>query len=354
MADGKVRLGVLGVGSWTAVNHLPAIEGRDEVEWVAAVDTDPDRRRNVQARFPFGLVTESVEDALGAGVDAVIVGSTPNAHHALTKAALEAGAHVLCEKPFTTSAAEAWELVRLAEERGKHLLTAFGWNYTPMVRRAEALLAANPIGEIEHLQIHMATALREMYLKVMPVWGRPEEFLPIPSSYTSLERGAGYNQAQLSHAYGLALWLTRLRAKRLFAFMSTLGSEVDLHDTVSIEFTNGAIGSVSGTTCPLGSNDNKHQLDIRIFGSDGQLLLDFDREMIWLYRDPVTDFRLVVPDGAGAYECTGPANTLLELALGRDVENRSPGWLAAQATEMTAAGYDSWRSGRAEEIDTSL
>jgi predicted dehydrogenase len=350
----KVRLAVLGVGSWTAVNHLPAIEARGDVEWVAAVDTDPERRRNVAARFPFGLVTESVDEALATGVDAVIVGSTPNAHHALVRAALESGANVLCEKPFTTSGREAWELVRLAESGGQHLLTAFGWNYTPMVRRAEALLAANPIGTIEHIQVHMATALREMYLKVMPVWGRPEEFLPIPSSYTSLERGAGYNQAQLSHAYGLALWLTRLRARRIFAFMSTLGSEVDLHDAVSIEFTNGATGSISGTTCPLGSNDNKHQLDIRIFGSEGQLLLDFDREMIWLYKDAATDFRLVLPDGAGAYECTGPANALLDLTLGHDVENRSPGWLAAQATEMTAAGYDSWRSGRAEDIDTSL
>lgn len=38
----KVRLAVLGVGSWTAVNHLPAIEGRDDIEWVAAVDPDPE------------------------------------------------------------------------------------------------------------------------------------------------------------------------------------------------------------------------------------------------------------------------------------------------------------------------
>ena len=136
--------------------------------------------------------------------------------------------------------------------------------------------------------------------------------------------------------------------------MSTVGAEVDLHDAVSIEFTNGATASVSGTVCPLGSNDNKHQLDVKIFGSDGQLLLDFDQEMIWLYKDAVNDYRLVVPDGAGFYECDGPANTLVDLTLGHDVENRSPGWLAAQATEMTAAGYDSWRSGKAEEIDLSL
>jgi predicted dehydrogenase len=56
----RARLAVLGVGSWTAVNHLPALEGRDDIEWVAAVDTDPERRRNVQARFPFSLVTDDV------------------------------------------------------------------------------------------------------------------------------------------------------------------------------------------------------------------------------------------------------------------------------------------------------
>ena len=350
----KVRLAVLGVGSWTAVNHLPAIEGRDDVEWVAAVDTDPERRRNVAARFGFGLVTESVDEALGAGVDAVIVGSTPNAHHALTRAALESGAHVLCEKPFTTSAHEAWELVRLAEQRGRHLLTAFGWNYTPMVRRAEALLTANPIGTIEHLQIHMATALREMYLKIMPVWGSPRSScrsleLHEPRAGRGLQPGpalACVRPCPVAHAAPRASGSSRScrpSARRWICTTPSRSSSRTARPGPS-RAPRAAWGrTTTGTSWTSGR-----------FGSEGQLLLDFDREMIWLYRDPVTDFRLVVPDGAGAYECTGPANTLLDLALGQDVENRSPGWLAAQATEMTAAGYGSWRSGRAEDIDTSL
>lgn len=347
----KVRLAVLGVGSWTATNHLPAIEGRPDIEWVAAVDTSADRRANVERRFGFGLVTDDPAQALALGVDAVIVGATPDVHHALAKAALEAGAHVLCEKPFTTSAQEAWDLVRLADQRQRHLVTSYGWNYTTFVRKAEALLRSHPIGTVEHLQIHMATTLREMYQKVMPVWGRPAEFLPIPSSYTSLERGAGYNQAQLSHAYGLAFWLADLRASSVFAYMSNPDADVDLHDAVSVRFTNGAIGSVSGTVCPMGANHNKHQFDVRIFGSEGQLILDLDRELIWLYRDPTHDFRLQVDEGAGMYECDGPANSLIDLALGREVENRSPGWLAARATELTAASYDSWRTGLPVDID---
>ena len=85
----------------------PAIEGRDDVEWVAAVDTDPERAAT-WPRFPVRSRTERVDEALETGVDAVIVGSTPDAHHALAKAALESGANVLCEKPFTTSGREAW------------------------------------------------------------------------------------------------------------------------------------------------------------------------------------------------------------------------------------------------------
>jgi predicted dehydrogenase len=253
---------------------------------------------------------------------------------------------VLCEKPFCRTADEAWELVELARRQGVELLTAFGWNYAPLTARVKELLDRHGIGVVEHVQIHMATALREMYQAVMPVWGRPPEFLPVPSSYTKLEKGAGYMQAQIAHALGLALYLTPLRAESVFALMASPGAEVDLHDAVSIRFRGGAIGSVSGACCPLGANENKHQLEVRLFGSEGQLLLDYDRELAWLYRDPQTDVRLEVAPGEGAYRGEGPANALVDLALGLPVENRSSGELAAATTEIVAAAYASRESGR--------
>jgi predicted dehydrogenase len=340
-----VRLAVLGAGSWTCVNHLPAIEGREDVEFVACVDTLDDRRAHVRERFPFDVVTDDVEEGLATRPDAVIVGATPDAHYPLVRAALEADCHVLCEKPFTTSGAEAWELVELARERGRHLLVAFGWNYVPMTIKAKALLDEYGIGTPQHLQIHMATALREMYQAVMPVWGRPKEFLPIPSSYTSQAKGAGYNQAQISHALGLALYLVPLRGESVFALMANPDAEVDLYDAISVRFSDGAIASVSGACCPLGANENKHQMEIRAFGSEGQLLLDYDRELAWLYRDESRDVRLDLEPGAGTYECDGPANTLADLALGKPSVNRSPGELAALTTEIVQAAYASWKSG---------
>jgi predicted dehydrogenase len=321
----RIRLAVLGAGSWTCVNHLPEID--------------------------FNLVTDDVQRALDEQPDAVIVGATPDAHFELTKAALEAGANVLCEKPFCTSADQAWALVELAQQRQLELLTAFGWNYQQIVEDVRRLLAEHGIGTCEHIQIHMATALREMYQEKMPVWGRPPEFLPVEGSYTRLAKGAGYAQAQLSHALGLALWLFPGRGERVFAFMNNPDAEVDLHDAIALRLRDGCTVSLSGACHPLGANQNKHQMEARFFGADGQLLLDLDRELAWLYRDEATDIRLEEPEGAGAYTGAGPASALIGLTVGEQgAENRSPGELAARVTEIIQAAYQSWRTGNPEPI----
>jgi predicted dehydrogenase len=100
----------------------------------------------------------------------------------------------------------------------------------------------------------------------------------------------------------------------------------------------------------LGANDNKHQLEIRLFGDEGQLILDYDREQVWLYRDGGEEIRLDVEAGEGAYTGGGPVGALIDLALGRAVENRSSGELAATTTEIIEATYRSWHSGQAETI----
>jgi predicted metal-dependent phosphotriesterase family hydrolase/predicted dehydrogenase len=355
----KVRLAVFGPGSFLCTNHLPAIEGRDDVELVAAVGRSPERLRDVQERFGFPLVTDNVARALELHPDAVIVGATPDAHRALAGAALEAGAHVLCEKPFTTRAQDAWDLVELARRRGVHLLTAYGWNYTPMVRNAKALLDEHGVGTVEHMQIHMASTLRELFQgKIDEIfaetegnpWARPPQFRSRLSTYTKLETGAGYNQGQISHALGVALWLAPLRGESVFAFMNSLGEEIDFHDAIALRFRGGACASISGACAPRAANNNKNQMEVRIFGSEGQLILDLDREFTWLYKDPDHDYRLPMEGMDGTYVCDGPANTLIDLALGRPVENCSPGELGAKSTEITEAAYLSWRTGRAEPV----
>ena len=88
--------------------------------------------------------------------DVVVVGSPPGYHFAQSKAALEAGADVMCEKPFTLNPADAWELDATTKRTGKQLFVSYGWNYRPMVIQAHRLMHEDVgIGEIEHVSIHM-------------------------------------------------------------------------------------------------------------------------------------------------------------------------------------------------------
>ena len=82
--------------------------------------------------------------------------------------------------------------------------------------------------------------------------------------------------------------------------MTNPGADVDLHDAIAIRMTNGASASVSGACSPLGANNSKHQMEVRLFGSEGQLIIDLDREFVWLYRDADHDFTLPVKPGDGA------------------------------------------------------
>src|SRR5207253_10443904 len=96
--------------------------------------------------------------------------------------------------------------------------------------------------------------------------------------------------------------------------------------------------------------DNKNELAMRAIGSDGQFACDLQRELVWLYRAGGEDVRLPVQEGDGVYDCDGPPNALVDLALGRDVRNWAPGELGARPVEIPDAAYRSAASGKAEPV----
>ena len=104
---GKVRVGIIGAGSWAASNHIPVLKDRDDVELVVACRQGEEELALLKDQFGFEHVTENYEDALGHELDAAIVASPSGFHFEHAKAALESGANVLCEKPFTIEPAHA-------------------------------------------------------------------------------------------------------------------------------------------------------------------------------------------------------------------------------------------------------
>jgi len=347
----KLRLGVIGAGSWAISSHLPNFaKRRDDVEFVA-VCRKGDLLQKVKDDWGFQVASERYEDVIDAGIDICLVASPHGVHYEHAKAALESGAHVLCEKPFTVDPAHAWDLVDIAKRGDRHLLLSFGWNYRPAMREAKRLMDEQGIGEVEQSALQMASVCRELLANLGDYPGAAPESVPEEGTWTDPRNGGGYAQAQLSHALGAALWLSGLRGESAFALMkSVLGAPVEHHDAVVIRYDNGSIGTMSGGSCHLGAGGNRHQLEFRAIGSEGQLMIDLERDEFWLFRTDGFEVGPELPKNALFYDCDGPPNTLVDLALGKDVENCSPGELGARAVEIVDAAYRSARSGKLEEV----
>ena len=348
----KLRLGVIGAGSWTVASHLPNFAKRkDDMEFVGVCRRGPELLAKIKDDWGFRMASEDYRDVVDAGMDICLVASPHGLHFEHAKAALEAGAHVLCEKPFTVEPAHAWELDRLAKEKNLHLLVSYGWNYLPWTREAKRLMDEEGIGEIEQSALQMASVTRELLANLAAYPQASPDTVPEQATWTDPQNGGGYGQAQLTHALGVALWLTGLRGDEVFALMtSVLDAPVVHHDAAVIRYDNGSIGTMAGGSNHTGAGENRHQLEFRAIGSEGQFAIDLERDYLWLWREDGVEVKPDRPVGAFVYNCEGPPNTLVDLALGKDVENCSPAELGARTVEILDAAYRSAASGQPERV----
>ncbi len=144
----KLRVGVIGCGSIAQHRHLPEYQANKNVELVAVCDSNEERANQIAEKYEVDAYT-NYEDLLSSGtVDAVSV-CTPNYLHApISKAALNAGLHVLCEKPMSTSKQEAEAMIAAAKESGKKLMIAHNQRFVASHQRARQLISSGEIGKI--------------------------------------------------------------------------------------------------------------------------------------------------------------------------------------------------------------
>jgi predicted dehydrogenase len=118
------------------------------LEWLC--DLDEKRARAVLGRYTTVKATASYEQVLADPAVAAVAIATPAAtHFDLVRAALEAGKHVLVEKPLTSSASDGRKLAGLAERSGLVLMCDHTYCYTPAVRRIRDLIRAGEIGDVQ-------------------------------------------------------------------------------------------------------------------------------------------------------------------------------------------------------------
>ncbi len=346
----KARLGFIGAGWWATTNHMPLLAARRDVEMVSVCGLDPAVLERCRRDFGFAQATADYRELLRQDLDGVVIASPHPLHAEHALAALRAGCHVLVEKPFTTDAASARRIVALARRTRRHIVVAYGWNHRPIGLRARELMDKNAVGRIEYVLCHMASPVKNLFS------GRSFDFTEtayVPSNVSTWSdprvSHGGYGQGQLSHATGLMLWLTGLRAAAVFANLGRAGARVDLYDALSVRFQGGAIGAVSGSaTLPPGT-PGTFQLEVRIFGERGVLSVDIARDHLSLDTHRGRHETIPLRPGDAAYRCDGPPHQFVELILGLTRENSSSGEVAMRSVEIIDAAYRSARSGRNEK-----
>jgi predicted dehydrogenase len=145
---GPVNVAVVGYGYW-GPNLVRNVNASSAMRLAALCERDAGRADAFRSRMP-GVTIESDFDQLllDPSLDAVVIATPPVTHYSLCKRALQAGKHVLVEKPMAKTAAQARELKQLAEQRGLVIMPGHTFLYSPAVNKVRDLINENAVGEV--------------------------------------------------------------------------------------------------------------------------------------------------------------------------------------------------------------
>lgn len=164
-----IKLAVVGAGHWgpNLINNLYT-HTNAWISWVA--DANPARLRTVADRFPGVQTTEDALAAIQADdVDAVIIATPTKTHYEFARAALEAGKHVLVEKPLAATVEQAEGLCELAQDVAQILMVGHIFVYNPAARRAKQYVADGELGRIYYISMER-TNLGPIRVDVNAAW----------------------------------------------------------------------------------------------------------------------------------------------------------------------------------------
>ena len=267
MTNGQLRVGVLGVGFGSVV-HVPAFrsEGWD---LVAVWSRREERAREQAAKLDIPDVHADYREIIARDdVDAVAIATPPAVHHEMAIAALRAGKHVLCEKPFALSAQQAKEMLSTAEETGLTAMVAHEFRFAPQRSHIKELLEQSFIGQpqLTTLQLMMGRA--------------PGAQPPAMTWGSQSSEGGGLLGALGSHYIdGLRHWFGDVSAAsgQLVTFRparlnpeggETVDADTDDSFAFTLRFKNGVMATMTASSAVAPSQGAR----ILVTGSDGVLL----------------------------------------------------------------------------------
>ena len=347
----QAKMGVIGAGWWATQQHIPSLRTYEKADLVGIADPNADK---LQSAVQYYEVDGAYSDYhhLLEKVEGVVIAVPHVYHYEIARDALDAGVHVLVEKPMVLKATHAWDLVERANAKDLQLMVGTTFQFTSHARRVREIVRSGGIGDVIHVSGLFASMV-ESFLRSRPADYQSVFEYPVTGpqldTYSDPKiAGGGQGQTQLSHAMGMVFWITGLRATEAFAYMESFDLRVDLVDAISYRLENGAVGTM-GATGSLRPDQPQNQ-EFRYYGTEGQLRQDIiNGKADVYYNDGRSE---VLPDLAEQeiYLAHLPSRTLADLVLGEG-ENPAPGVTAAHTVELLEAAYKSAESGRPVRID---
>ncbi|MFV2054170.1 Gfo/Idh/MocA family protein [Aliiroseovarius sp. YM-037] len=295
----RIRLGMVGGGNDAFIGAVHRIASRidDRYELVAgALSSTPEKARASGEALGLPRIYDDFkqmairEARLKSGIEAVAIVTPNHVHYPAAREFLKRGIHVICDKPLTSTLADAKKLVKAAEASDALFVLTHNYTGYPMVRQAKEMLASGDIGNIRVVQVEY-----------------PQDWLTEHQDFKQAEwrtdperSGAGGATGDIgTHAFNLACFVTGLELESLAADIQAHvpGRPVDDNAHVMLRFQGGARGML---WCSQVAPGNENALRLRVYGDKGGLE--------WAQEDPNylwhTPFgepkRLITRNGAGA------------------------------------------------------
>ena len=320
-----IRWGMVGGGKGSQIGyiHRSAAERDRYFQMVAgAFDLNPERGRAFGVEL--GLDPDrcygdykamfAAESARPDGIRAVSIATPNNTHYEISKAALEAGIHVICEKPLTFTTAEALDLQRIARDKGLIVGVTYGYSGYQMIEEAARLVADGTLGEIRLVNLQFAHGFHnEAVEEAKPAirWRVDPKFA-----------GPSYVLGDLAtHPFYLSeVICPQLKIRRLMcARQSFIASRAPLEDNAVtlMEYEGGAFGTLWTSAVNAGAmhsqrvrivgskasvewwDEHPNQLSLEIQGQPPRLL---DRGMGYLHPEALADDRISGGHPEGLFE----------------------------------------------------
>jgi UDP-N-acetylglucosamine 3-dehydrogenase len=261
----KLRVGVIGCGSIAQHRHLPEYKSNKNVEIVAVCDINEERAQAVAEKYGVKAYT-NYEELVSSGLVDVVSVCTPNYLHApISIAALNAGLHVLCEKPMATSKQEAEEMIAAAKESGKKLMIGHNQRFVPSHQKARKLIESGEIGKIYSFR----TAFGHGGPEGWSVDGKESWFFQKEKAFVGAMGDLGVHKTDLLR-YVLGEEITEVGS-----FVETSAkdfADVDDNAVCILKTESGAIGTLAASWAYVSKEDNS----TIIYGEKAILRLEDD------------------------------------------------------------------------------